>query len=426
MKTEVKVGAFTLGGIAMVMAVFVFLTNFSFGGSKSYDLYVNFEQAIGLMPGDSVAYAGVSVGRVDAITPNGSGVLVAVKINNDVQVPRKSTFTVTSNGVMGSKFVNIQPDKDCDMSDCYRPGEYIEGAGETGLDNVMAGVSQALKDVHMLLASMNEIMGNDETKQALKDISLNIREVTANVNVLTATLADVTVESQEDIRNVARNLNIMTSSLVRASNGVEAMVNTFSGDGQTAENLKQAISNLSESSRRINNMAASLEGVVTDPKVASDLKNILHNTSRLTEKADSMMSKVAGIKVNAGVETMYSGKRRDWITDFDVKISGGGNSFGKIGITDIGEGNRLDLQGGMRSGAFGGRAGIIEGKAGLGLDLFGGSKLQLSVDAFDPNEFKLKSRLQYEIAKDTYLFTQVNDINKRDRRATYFGLRRNF
>ena len=167
MKTEVKVGAFTLGGIAMVMAVFVFLTNFSFGGSKSYDLYVNFEQAIGLMPGDSVAYAGVSVGRVDAITPNGSGVLVAVKINNDVQVPRKSTFTVTSNGVMGSKFVNIQPDKDCDMSDCYRSGEYIEGAGETGLDNVMAGVSQALKDVHMLLASMNEIMGNDETMKIL-------------------------------------------------------------------------------------------------------------------------------------------------------------------------------------------------------------------------------------------------------------------
>ena len=105
---------------------------------------------------------------------------------------------------------------------------------------------------------------------------------------------------------------------------------------------------------------------------------------------------------------------------------GSGNSFGKIGVTDIGEGNRFELQGGMRADAFGGRVGIIEGKAGLGIDLFGGKKLQLSVDAYDPNEFKLKSRLQYEIAKDTYLFTQVNDINKRDRRATYFGIRRSF
>lgn len=425
MSTEVKVGAFTLGGIALVIAVFVFLTNFSFGGDKTYKLYINFDQAIGLMPGDSVAYAGVAVGNVEAIDPNGHGVLVEANIGENIKIPRKSTFIITSNGVMGAKFVNIQPDKDCNMDDCFQPDDYVDGAGETGIDNVMAGVSDALAEVKKLLASMNEIMGNEETKQALRDISLNIREVTAHVNVLTASLADMAVSSQDDIKNMARNLNVMTASLSRTANSVESMVNAFNGDGQTAENLKEAIKNLSESSQKINNMATSLEGVVTDPAVAQDLKTIIHNTSNLTQKADKMMSQVSGIKVNGGVETMYSGKNRNWITDFDVRI-GNENSFGKIGLTDIGEGNHLDLQGGMRSGAFGGRAGIIEGKAGLGVDLFGGSKLQLSVDAYDPNEFKLKSRLQYEIAKDTYLFTQINDINKRDRRATYFGLRRSF
>lgn len=426
MSTEAKVGAFTLGGIALVMAVVMFLTNFSFGGNKNYDLYVNFKQTIGLSPGDSVAYAGVAVGNVKSITPSGSGVLVEVQINSDVKIPRKSAFAITSNGVMGAKFINIQPDADCDMADCYQPGDYVIGANEAGIDNVMVGIGVALDQVHELLRNMNEILGNDETKQALKDVSLNIREVTANIKVLTATLADVTVSSQEDIRNVTRNLNSMTGSLMRAANGVESMVNTFNGDGATAENLKEAIANLSESSRRLNNMAASLEGVVTDPAVATDLKNILRNTSNLTQKADNMMSKVTGIQVGGGIETMYSGKNRNWATDFDLRISNGGNGFGKIGINDIGEGNTLDLQGGVRSGAFGGRAGVIEGKAGLGIDLFGGKKLQLSVDAFDPNEFKLKSRLQYEIAKDTYIFTQINDINKRDRRATYFGLRRSF
>ena len=425
MSTEVKVGAFTFGGISLMLAVFVFLTHFSFGGDKTYKLYVEFDQAIGLVPGNSVNYAGVSIGSVEKIIPDGAGVMVETNIGENVKIPRKSTFIITSNGVMGAKFVNIQPDKDCDMDDCYQPGDYVIGAGEAGLDNVMAGVSDALAEVRLLLASMNEIIGNDETKQALKDISLNIRAVTANVNVLTASLADVAVSSQDDIKNMARNLNVMTSSLTRTANSVEAMVNTFSGDGQTAENLKVAINNLSESSQRINRMAASLEGVVTDPTVAADLKNIIHNTSKLTQKADNMMSKVSGIKVGGGVETMYSGKTGKWISDFDMRI-GSGNSFGKIGVTDIGEGNRFELQGGMRADAFGGRVGIIEGKAGLGIDLFGGKKLQLSVDAYDPNEFKLKSRLQYEIAKDTYLFTQINDINKRDRRATYFGLRRSF
>ena len=115
------------------------------------------------------------------------------------------------------------------------------------------------------------------------------------MNVLTATLANVAVSSQDDIRNMARNLNVMTASLTRSANSVESMINTFSGDGATAENLKLAVNNLSEASVRLNNMAKSLEGVVTDPQVADDLKQTIHNTRNLTERADNMMSKISSI-----------------------------------------------------------------------------------------------------------------------------------
>ena len=62
----------------------------------------------------------------------------------------------------------------------------------------------------------------------------------------------------------------------------------------------------------------------------------------------------------------------------------------------------------------------------VGVDVFGGDKLKFSVDAYDPNSFRLRSRLQYEIAPNTYLFTQVNDINRSADRAAYVGLRRSF
>lgn len=425
MNTEVKVGAFTVGGLALVMAVFVFLTNFSFGGDKSYNLYVNFGQAIGLTPGNAVAYAGVTVGSVEAISPNGPGVLVRVKIQDDVKIPKKSAFTITSNGVMGAKFVNIQPAVDSDLSDCFQPDDYVEGQGETGIDNVMQGVSAALEQVHELLANMNDIIGDNDTKAALKDISMNMRQVTENLNVMTATLANVAVSSQDDIRNMARNLNVMTASLTRSANSVESMINTFSGDGTTAENMRQAVNNLSEASVRINNMAKSLEGVVTDPQVADDLKQTIHNTRNLTERADNMMSKISSIKVGGGMETMYSGHNHDWSSNMDVGLYSG-NSYGKIGVSDIGRNNYFNLQAGARSGAFGGHGGIIDSKAGLGIDLFGGNKVQLSVDAYDPNEFKLRSRLSFEVAPNTYLFAQMNDINRSNTRATYFGLRRSF
>lgn len=425
MNTEVKVGAFTVGGLALVMAVFVFLTNFSIGGEKSYNLYVGFTQAIGLTPGNGVAYAGVNIGSVEDITPSGTGVLVKVKIKDEVKIPKKSEFSITSNGVMGARFVNIQPAKDSDMSDCYQPDDYVEGKGEIGMENVMEGISKALQQVQKLLGNMNDIIGDNDTKTALKDISTNMRQVTANLNVMTASLASVTVSSQEDIRNMARNLNMMTASLTRSANSVEDMINTFSGDGSTAENLKLAVNNLSEASGRINNMAKSLEGVVTDPQVADDLKQTIHNTRNLTERADNMMNKISSIKVGGGLETMYSGNNHKWSSNFDLGLYSG-SSYGKIGVSDIGEKNYFNLQGGTRSDMFGVHGGIIDSRAGLGVDLFGGDKVQLSVDAYDPNEFKLRSRLQFEVAPDTYLFTQVNDINRSRTRATYFGLRRSF
>lgn len=426
MNTEVKVGAFTLGGLALVMAVFVMLSNISFMGDNDYRISVGFSQSIGLNPGNSVTYAGVHVGSVETISPEGTGVVVKLKIGKDVKIPKKSSFSITSNGVMGEKFINIQPAADADINDCYQDGDYVLGINDVGIDNVMSGINDALKEVHKLLATMNEILGNDQTKDALKAISINLRDITNNINGLTATMANIAVATQDDIRMMARNLNTTTGSLMKAADSVEQLVTTFNGDGETGVNLKTAVKNLSETSKRIDNMASALEKVVTDPKVASDIKETLHNVRSISQRADKMMGKVEGMSVTPGVETMYSGKSGKWITDFDARIGMGNNSFARFGVNDIGEANSIDLQGGMTSGTVGARAGLTESKVGVGLDIYGGKNLKLSVDAFDPNEFKVKSRIQYELGKDTYLFTQVNDINKSDKRATYFGLRREF
>lgn len=426
MSTEVKVGAFTLGGLALVIAVFVMLSGISFVGDNAYRINVSFGQSIGLNQGNNVTYAGVYIGSVETISPDGTGVLVKLKIKKDVRIPKKSSFSITSNGVMGEKFINIQPATDADMNDCYQDGDYVQGINDVGMDNVMSGINDALKDVHKLLANMNDILGNDQTKEALKVISLNIRDITENINGLTATMANIAVATQGDIQQMARNLNYTTGSLMKAADSVEQLVSTFNGDGETGRNLKVAVRNLSETSKRIDKMASALEQVVTDPQVASDLKATLHNVRNISQRADKMMGKVEGMSFNGGLETMYSGKADRWITDFDARLGLGSNSFARFGVNDIGESNSVDLQGGISSNDIGARFGLTESKVGVGVDLYGGKNLKLSVDAFDPNDFKLKSRLQYEVGKDTYLFTQVNDINKSEKRATYVGLRREF
>ena len=424
MKLEAKVGAFTLLGVGLLIGIMVMLSGVRLGGSQGYGLSIGFPQAVGLTAGNDVCYAGVAVGKVESVEPSGAGVVATVHIERDVKIPRQSTIVVTSNGVMGGKFINIVPDKDADFEDCYGAGDFVYGLQEATMDDMMVNINGAVLKVQTLLDSMNQVLGDKETQQALKEVSLNMRNITANIDTLTATLANMAEVNQGDVRQMAQNLNHMTGSLMRAADSLEVLVSTFNGNGETGANLREAIANLSATSKRIDNMAASLEGVVTDPQVAEDLKATLHNVRSVSQRADKMMGTVSEIEVNPSVETMYSGKEKNWQTNMGVDIRPTEDSLLRLGLNDIGENNRVNVQGGMSRGSFGARAGVIDSKAGVGVDI--GNKLQLSLDGYDPNDFKLKSRLQYEIAKDTYVFTQVNDINKSDTRATYFGLRRSF
>lgn len=425
MKTEIKVGAFTLLGVVLLVGIMALLSGVRPGSDKVYGLSIGFPQAIGLTAGNDVCYAGVRIGKVQQVKPSGLGVVADVVVEDGVKIPRQSSVIVTSNGVMGGKFINITPAQEADMEDCYQPGDFIYGLQEATMDDMMANLNTAVLKVQTLLDSMNDVLGDKDTQKALKEVSMNMQSITANIDKLTATLADMAASNQGDVRQMAQNLNRMTGSLMRTADSLELLVSTFSGNGETGANLKAAVANLADASRRIDRMAVALEGVVTDPQVAEDLKATLHNVRNVSERADKMMGAVANIEVEAGLETMYSGKENRWQTGFGVDIRPDDSSLLRLGLNDIGEDNNINLQGGLYRGDFGARAGVIDSNAGLGIDV-GSKKLQLSVDGYDFNDFRLKSRLQYEVAKDTYIFTQVNDINHADKRATYFGLRRSF
>ena len=60
------------------------------------------------------------------------------------------------------------------------------------------------------------------------------------------------------------------------------------------------------------------------------------------------------------------------------------------------------------------------------INLKAGEKGKISVDAYDPNDLRVKLKGQYEVAQDTYLIGQIKDINDSDERAAYVGLRHEF
>ena len=50
MSAEAKVGAFTLGGVVLLIAVVVFFGGLRLGSSSDYTLYAGFHRAVGVNP----------------------------------------------------------------------------------------------------------------------------------------------------------------------------------------------------------------------------------------------------------------------------------------------------------------------------------------------------------------------------------------
>ena len=67
MSTEAKVGAFTLAGLALLIAAVLFLSGVSLGGHKGYALYAGFRQVIGIEPQSMVRLSGVPVGTARSV-----------------------------------------------------------------------------------------------------------------------------------------------------------------------------------------------------------------------------------------------------------------------------------------------------------------------------------------------------------------------
>ncbi|MPN51577.1 hypothetical protein SDC9_199225 [bioreactor metagenome] len=172
-------------------------------------------------------------------------------------------------------------------------------------------------------------------------------------------------------------------------------------------------------------MAASLEGVVTDPETSKNIKETLKNAREASAKANSMLKKVQSIETQAGFEVLYNSDNDKYKSNADVKITSG-EDFAVIGVSSIGNGSKTNLQVGKGTDKFAARAGIIEGEAGLGVDTKLGSQMRISVDAYDPNDLRVKLRTQYQIAPETYIVGQTDSLNKNPEKSTYIGVRQTF
>ena len=417
MNAETKVGAVTLLCVALLVGITVFYGAVRFG-DKGYPLHVDFERVDGLKIGGQVRYAGVDVGRVVAIGMTDQGKARAtLRIFAGNDIPENSVFGIGADGLLGDKFISISPP---DKRETFlKRDAVVNGTPSPGMDNLISVADRMMSRMDKLLISLEAVFGDPNVQSSLKDSARNIDR-------LTEALSRMAVNNEQNVNAIAGNLAAMSASLRDVAGRVDRMSSSVDNEGKFAKDLSETLANLRSASARIEKMAAALEPVATDPETANNLKTTLKNAREVSEKANRMLNKFEKIKTEAGIDVMYSGGAERYRTNIDVRVHTDEKTFAHMGLSDIGEANRVNFQLGRQGKDIGGRFGVIEGKVGAGLDLNLGKNVKFSADAYDPNDFRLKLRSEFRIAPDTYLVGESISINKDAQRSSYIGVRRTF
>ncbi len=109
---EVLVGLFVLLGILGLLFLALKAANLGrFGGGDTYALTAYFDNIGGLKVRAPVKSAGVTVGRVAAITfdPERFQGEVVVEIDKSVQFPTDSSVRILTAGLLGDQYLGIEP-----------------------------------------------------------------------------------------------------------------------------------------------------------------------------------------------------------------------------------------------------------------------------------------------------------------------------
>lgn len=85
--------------------------------SGGYTLHARFEHIDGLSDGSDVRLAGVKVGTVSSqsIDPKTYQAVVAFTVADDIKLPKDSSVSITSDGLLGGKYMDIEPGGDTAM-----------------------------------------------------------------------------------------------------------------------------------------------------------------------------------------------------------------------------------------------------------------------------------------------------------------------
>lgn len=425
MSKEIKVGITVILSLALLLA-FVFALQGWWITGRGYIVYAIFPYAGGLEAGAPVRLSGVEVGRVleVSLTPDAQA---KVKMRIKKGVALFSNYAVrVSMPLLGERFVDIRPIQP--KGRLITEGDTLRGETPTTVEAVIGEAELLLQEMKRTVTSLREkispllkenirtllvnaqllleraSMAVDSVRKFAEDIRPSLKESGKHIEGMTANLEGAASTVREMIDQGSKHLLTTTENIAKTSEELRKQILELTGNLQgiveelrkTSSRSEEIANNIEASSLSLQKAMANLESITADIKALTGNKEFMSNIQEGVKSAKEAMEGAKGLVQEAQRLLRKAGKmetRSSTSLSFNEekeKLRLGTylylpNQRLLLGLWDVGEENKIDLQRTWRRGNYLLRGGIVRSKPGVGLD-FSLPSLSTSLNLYGLNK----------------------------------------
>lgn len=279
LSAEAKAGVTVFLSVVLFAAMVMAVERIDFRRTQGVEITLTFDNVGGLIEGAPVRYAGVNVGTVAAVQLAGSQVLVKIRLNRELLIPADSRFLIAATGILGDKYIEIQPGQAQEPLDF---AAIIPGINAVSIDSMIQEVEKGLRGLNDVVAKITEVAASEDLQQNLASTGELLKETVASLK-----------NAVDQVTNVAVSVQVVVDDLAEFSRQMpELDLKTTFGDIQ--EFSKQLASvNLVDPINEINVFVARLNALpledfaadvqrITDQLASLDLAGIEADVRRFT------------------------------------------------------------------------------------------------------------------------------------------------
>jgi phospholipid/cholesterol/gamma-HCH transport system substrate-binding protein len=246
-KTEFKVGIFSLVGFLILIISYAWFTEYI--TNKNYtEIKVRFANAGNIEKGNDVTILGVKRGRVNDIQIDEDSIVLTLRVLMNKHFKENTTFVINEVDLMGDVQVEITPgrsDKLLDLTNIH------QGRIKHGMAALFSEMNDVVQDLKTLLTDLTGSEGMLNSTKSIIDTSLSLvtdlkrsfRSNSDNIDLLISKSADMITQLSEIIDSNEENLNRGFESIVDVSNDLKLTLEEFRKTSESVRSLTDKVSN---------------------------------------------------------------------------------------------------------------------------------------------------------------------------------------